>query len=300
MCGNAGPVTQRVFRSSRFKGTQAQGTTVANATGFALLSVTRPGQLQGRTQLQPAADDLTLAECDERRGDSDVRCFCAHLDELVERVVVLGAAVGVAGAILCDGADVDLFRSQHLGPADGSRKKMRIAEWDVGYGNLFADVGRFGDSDVLVRKRGAADLSEAAVLDEHARGDAEAVADPGERFALAGFRALAVTDVHGCNVRGAVFARGDGGADSRVHASAEEHHGADAGLFGHVRYLGSDALGPGFAAFRGLFTTEARSARRILYLSGNATFLPLECCANAPPLMPRPAPRTRTPRFGAG
>src|SRR3954468_1731505 len=42
----------------------------------------------------------------------------------------------------------------------------------------------------------------------------------------------------------------------------------------------SDALGSYFAAFTVLFTTEARSARWILYLSGNATFLPLECCAN--------------------
>src|SRR3954464_10614572 len=141
MCGNAGPVTQRVFRSSRFKGTQAQDTTVANATGFALLSVTRPGQLQGRTQLQAAADDLSLAECDERRGDSDVRCFGADLDQLVEGVVVLGAAIRVAGAVLRYGADVDLFRAQHLGPTYRSRKKMSVAERDIGDGNLFADVG---------------------------------------------------------------------------------------------------------------------------------------------------------------
>src|SRR3954468_6519895 len=99
MSGNASRIRQRVFRSSRFERTQAQNTTIANATGFALFSVTRPGQLQGRVQLQSAADDLSLAECDERRGDCDVRCLCAHADDLVESVIVLGAAIGVAGAI---------------------------------------------------------------------------------------------------------------------------------------------------------------------------------------------------------
>src|SRR3954468_8721062 len=207
MCGNAGRVRQRVFRSSRFKGAQAQDTTVANATGFALFSVTRPGQLQGRTQLQSAADDLSLAECDERRGDSDVRCFGAHTNELVEGVVVLGAAVRVAGAVLRDRADINLFRAQHLGPTYRSGKKMRVAERNVGNGNLFADVGGFGDSDVLIGKRRAADLREAAVLDEHARGNVEPVADFCERFAFACFGALAVADVHGSNVCGAVFAR---------------------------------------------------------------------------------------------
>src|SRR3954453_3438408 len=139
MSGNAGRVRQRVFRSSRFEGAQAQNTTVANATGFALFSVTRPGQFQGRTQLQSAADDLSLAECDEWRGDCDVRCLVAHADDLVEGVVVLRAAVGVAGAILRDRANINLFRAQHLGPTDRSGKKMRVAERNVGDGNLFAD-----------------------------------------------------------------------------------------------------------------------------------------------------------------
>src|SRR5438309_405728 len=102
MCGNAGRIRQRVFGSSRFEGAQAQDTTVANATCFALFSVTRPRQLQGRTQLQSAADDLSLAECDERRGYCDVRCFGAHADDLIEGVIVLGPTVGVAGAVLRD------------------------------------------------------------------------------------------------------------------------------------------------------------------------------------------------------
>src|SRR6185369_7730423 len=223
MCGNAGRIRQRVFRSSRFEGAQAQDTTVANATGFALFSVTRPGQLQGRTQLQSAADDLSLAECDERRGDRDVRGFGTNADHLIEGLIVLGAAVGISGGVLRHRADVNLIRSEHLRPTDRGRKKMRVAERNVGDGNFFADVGGFWDGDVLVRERGAADLREAAVLDEHAGSDGEPVADLGEGFTLTGLRALAVADVHGSNARGAVFVRSYSGADGRVHTPAEEH-----------------------------------------------------------------------------
>src|SRR6266581_2322949 len=48
MGDRAGHIRQRIFYASRFEGTQAQDTTVANAASFALFSVTRPGQLQGR------------------------------------------------------------------------------------------------------------------------------------------------------------------------------------------------------------------------------------------------------------
>src|ERR1700745_2227112 len=108
MGGDAGRVRQRVLYPGRFEGPQAQDTTVANAAGFKLSSVTRPGQLQRRAQLQAAADDLRLAKCDERSGDADASLFCADADDLVERLVVLRAAVGVAGAVLRDRADVDL------------------------------------------------------------------------------------------------------------------------------------------------------------------------------------------------
>src|SRR5438105_2432006 len=118
MCSRAGGVWQRIFDLCGFEGTQAQHATVANAAGFALFSVTRPGQLEGRAQLQAAADDLRFTECDERGGDLDASLFGAHTDHLVESLVVLRAAVGVAGAVLRDRADVNLVRSQHLSPAD--------------------------------------------------------------------------------------------------------------------------------------------------------------------------------------
>src|SRR5437016_2655914 len=111
MCGGPGRIRQRVFCPGRLESPQAQDTTVANAAAFKLSSVARPGQLQRRPQLQAAADDLCLAKCDERSGDADASLFCADADDLVERLVVLRTAVGVAGAVLFDRADVDLLRS---------------------------------------------------------------------------------------------------------------------------------------------------------------------------------------------
>src|SRR4051812_4891834 len=105
MCRRADGVRQRVLASGRFEGAQAQHATVANPASFALSSVTRPGQLQGRAQLQATADDLRLTQCDERRGDLDASLFRAHPNNLIESVVVLRPAIGVAGAVLCDRAD---------------------------------------------------------------------------------------------------------------------------------------------------------------------------------------------------
>src|SRR6266404_5899192 len=140
MCGDAGRVRQRIFDPSRLERPQAQDTTVANAAGFALFSVTRPGQLQGRPQVEATANDLSLAKCDERSRDLDASLFGADADDLVEGLVVLGAAVGVAGAILRDRADVDLGCSQNLCPTYRRGEEMRVAEGDVGDGDLFADV----------------------------------------------------------------------------------------------------------------------------------------------------------------
>src|SRR5882724_6254671 len=205
MYGDAGRIRQWILDPSCLESPQPQHATVASAASFALFSVARPGQLQRRAQLQAAADDFCLAKCDERSGDLDASLFRPYADDLTESVVILGAAVGVTGAVLRDRADVDLGCSQHLGPTDRCGKKMRIAEGDVGDGDPGADVAGFGDGDAFVSQRGPADLSEAAVLDEHALGDGEAVADLVERFALTPFGALAIADVHGGDALGSVL-----------------------------------------------------------------------------------------------
>ena len=227
----AGPCFQPLRRRA------GAAATVANAARFALSSVTRPGQLQGRAQLQAAADDLSLTECDERSRDLDASLFRAHPDDMIEGVVMLRTAG--SRSRLRDRANVNLLCSQNFGPADRRGKKMRVAEGDVGDGNLFADVLRLGDGDAFVSQCRAADLGETAVLDEHALSDAEPVADLFEGIALTRLGTLAITDMHGRNVLCAVLMNGDGGADAGIHASAEEHDGAV--VFSHFGYLVSDA-----------------------------------------------------------
>src|SRR5882724_5829057 len=99
MCGDAGRIRQWILDPSCLESPQAQHATIANAAGFALFSVTRPGQFQGRTEFEAATDDLCLAKCDERSRDHDASFFRADADDLIESVVVLRATVGVAGAV---------------------------------------------------------------------------------------------------------------------------------------------------------------------------------------------------------
>src|SRR3954462_7292344 len=93
--GGADRIRQRVFHAGCFESAQAQHATIANAAGFALFSVARPGQLQGSAQLETATDDLRPAKCDERSHDLDASLFRAYTDDLIEGVVVLRAAVRV-------------------------------------------------------------------------------------------------------------------------------------------------------------------------------------------------------------
>src|SRR5260370_22152265 len=95
-------------------------------------------------QFNSQPDDLALFQMDERCHDLDVSVFRAHFDELVERLVVRRPAVGIAGAVLLDGAYKDLLGPENLGPADRRREKVSIAKGDVGDGNLRANLGFLG------------------------------------------------------------------------------------------------------------------------------------------------------------
>jgi len=84
--------------------------------------------------------NLALFQGDERGDDADSAflgwaCFRTGANHFVVGLIVFGATVGVAGAVLLDGADVDLFRAQDLSPADGDGEEMGIAEGDVGNGD---------------------------------------------------------------------------------------------------------------------------------------------------------------------
>ncbi len=87
-------------------------------------------------QFNSQPNDLVFAHGDQGCFDPDIALFCTHFDELIEGIVVGGTAVGIAGAVLLDCADKDDFCAQNLGPAYRGGEKMRVAEGDVGDGNL--------------------------------------------------------------------------------------------------------------------------------------------------------------------
>ena len=176
-------------------------------------------------------DNLGFFQGDERSDDLNSAVFSSPvfgslLDDLVEGFVICGAAVGIAGAVLLDGTDVDLRSAEDFGPADGNGEEMGITEGDVSDGDLVIDlvrnVGGFGhvcrDSDGDVREGGAADGTESFVADNKFVVDAEAFADGEEGLALAGFGALTIADVDG---GGFGVAGGEGGAYAGIHATGK-------------------------------------------------------------------------------
>ncbi len=76
----------------------------------------------------------------------------ARLDHFVERLVEDLAAVGIAGAVLLHGANVDLGGTDDLGPGHGDGKEMGVPEGDVGRGNCLECGVRSAECGVLERE----------------------------------------------------------------------------------------------------------------------------------------------------
>ena len=160
-----------------------------------------------------------------------VPSFVPGFDDFVEGSIILRPAIGIAGTVGLDGADINLFRSQDLGPTDRDGEKMRVAEWDIGNGNARGNVRRivvvcpigvrFGDGDSFVGQSRTPDRAKSLVANHKAIADAETVADRLKGAPFAQFGALSVADVNG---RGAMVANREGGADAGIHASAEENY----------------------------------------------------------------------------
>src|ERR1700744_5037904 len=158
--------------------------------------------MQRGAQFDAAANDLILFELDDRSDDVDLsfgaRTFA---DDVLEGGVILGPAVGVAGAVFGDSADEYLVSACGFGPAYGDAEEVGVAERNVGDGD-FAHVCRcrggveliFGDGDGLVGKRGAADGTEVIEMDDEAAigGDGVGIGVFGKGAAFSGLGALAV------------------------------------------------------------------------------------------------------------
>jgi hypothetical protein len=110
--------------------------------------------MEGCREFKAAADYLVLAHGDKRRFDADGAVARAGADELLKGLIVGGAAVGITGAVLLDGANIDRLRAEHFRPTDGGGEKVRVAEGNVGDRDAAADgvliCRGFGDIDICV------------------------------------------------------------------------------------------------------------------------------------------------------
>ena len=118
------------------------------------------------------------------------------MNDPVEGLVIGRAAVRISRTVLLDSANIDFFRSQHLGPTDRDREKMGIAEGDVSDRDVVADGVRLGHGDIGIGQGRASDGAQGFVSHQQAVTYAQAVADSQECVTLALFGALPIADVN--------------------------------------------------------------------------------------------------------
>ncbi len=157
--------------------------------------------------------------------------LCAGADHLVVGLIVGWTTVGIAGTVLLDGSDVDLFRSQDFGPAYGDGEEVGVAEGDVGDGDLGWEMrwhlgqgsgNGAGNLNGRVGEGRAPNGAQGFVAHDELIANAEASANGEESLALTGFGTLAVANMERSGVS---VARSEGGADAGVHAAREEDYG---------------------------------------------------------------------------
>src|SRR5215472_6040927 len=191
--------------------------------------------MQRRAELHSATDDLVLFQRDHGSDNFNLRFWpCANANDLLKRSIVLRPAVGIAGTVFCYRADINRSRADGFSPAHRDRKKMCIAERNVGDRNSRGAMRggamrgcvqlSFWNRDVLVRERRTSDSPQVIELRDQAFANAVEVGNFGEGPALALLRPLAVPSVEQCEVGGAMPCDGYRQADTRIHAATEQHH----------------------------------------------------------------------------
>src|SRR5208337_4024348 len=120
---------------------------------------------------------------------------CAY--QLLKHAVVFRPAIGVAGTVFRDRADVDGLGANGLRPAHRDAQKMSIAKRHVGHGNLASTGSRSAQlilwyRNSLIRQGRAADGTEMIQLDDEPLAHAVEIGNLLERAPLALLRSLPV------------------------------------------------------------------------------------------------------------
>src|SRR5690348_3462079 len=128
---------------------------------------------------------------------------------------------------------------------------MRVAKWDVGYGNSASIRPRgskfiFRHGNLRVRERRSANGPEMIQLHHESMAHAIEIRDRFERLALALLRALSISRMEQRNVPRVVPLPSNRRAHAGVHSPAEKHHGFSA--MKHVAHLFPAYLAPVYLA----------------------------------------------------
>src|ERR1700730_3852642 len=157
--------------------------------------------MQRRAEVDALANDCAFLQRDYRRGDFNMRLGAgAHANQFLKDAIILWAAIGIAGAVFRDRADVDGLSADDFRPAYRYGKEMRVAKRHVSYGNFVGarvvrDVLIFGDDDVGVGESRAADGSKMIQLNNQPMLHMIKIRDGFECLTLAFLRALRVAGV---------------------------------------------------------------------------------------------------------
>src|ERR1041385_1817862 len=117
-----------------------------------------------------------------------------------------------------------LIRIQYFRPAYGNREKMRVAKRDISYGNVCANfLTCLRHSYIFISKGRTSNYVQGIIPDYQAALDAQKIANSFKSPPLTFRSALPVIDVQSGGIR---IPRSQGGADTGVHASTQQHHRA--------------------------------------------------------------------------
>src|ERR1700722_17532 len=184
--------------------------------------------MQRGAELDALANDFVFLQGDHRRGDFNI-CFraSAYANQLLKDTIIFWAAIGIAGAVFRDCANVDGVSADDFSPTDRYGKKMGVAKRDVRDGDfvgfrMVRNMLMLRNGDAPVGKRGASDGSKMIQLNNQPLLHIIKVGDGFECLAFALLRALPITSVQQRDVFRAVSLYGNRRANARIHATAEQ------------------------------------------------------------------------------
>src|ERR1700722_7659488 len=184
--------------------------------------------MQRGAELDALANDFAFLQGDHRRGDFNI-CFRAgaYANQFLKDKIIFRAAIGIAGAVFRNRADVNGVSADDFSPADRYGKKMGVAKRDVRDGDFvcascFRNMLMLRDGDAPVGKCGASDGAKMIQLNDQPVWHMIKIGDGFECLALAILRALPITSVQQRDMLRAVSLYGNRRAYTRIHATTEQ------------------------------------------------------------------------------